>query len=445
MRFAPRSTCAIAVVPASAAAIAPPVSADLAGLLARGARALLQRVGEDLADRARARAAGSSPGRRRRRTRSRARRPARRPRSAPGSSVSVTWNASAREWLKPSAARKRSTASRTRRRRPTRRRVSSASSPSSSSSRVTGTRAAVVIGAQTIGAAPHTLFGLSSSVRPWHRVALAMFAVGWGANQFSPMLVVYRDELGLSDQTRALLFGVYAVGLIPGLLLGGSASDRRGPASRSSCPFVLLSPVATLLLVALPPRDARASAPAGSWRASAPGVVFGAATAWVRELSEGEALGVAAQARRDRADVRLRDRPAGGVGDRRVRAAPAVGAVPPASRARDRGRAADPARRRSRACRARRGRCCAPAVCRSPRFVRTVAIVAPWVFAAPPSRSRSCPTEVGGGRRPGAAGGRRGRRAALLTGVAIQPLARRLEDEHARSRARSAWSSQQPG
>jgi MFS family permease len=62
--------------------------------------------------------------------------------------------------------------------------------------------------------------------REWRRVALAMFAVGWGANQFSSMLVVYRDELGLGAGTLAALFGVYALGLVPGLLLGGPASDR---------------------------------------------------------------------------------------------------------------------------------------------------------------------------------------------------------------------------
>ena len=60
-----------------------------------------------------------------------------------GSSVSVTWKASAREWLKPSAARKRVTASTSSRRRPVRRSVSSASSPSSSP-RVGGTAVAVV-------------------------------------------------------------------------------------------------------------------------------------------------------------------------------------------------------------------------------------------------------------------------------------------------------------
>ena len=66
-----------------------------------------------------------------------------------------------------------------------------------------------------------------------------MFAVGWGANQFSPMLLVYRDEIGLEASTRAALFGVYAAGLIPGLLLGGRASDRRGRRSLV-LPFVAL-------------------------------------------------------------------------------------------------------------------------------------------------------------------------------------------------------------
>ncbi len=62
------------------------------------------------------------------------------------------------------------------------------------------------------------------SIPAWGRVCLAMFAVGWGANQFSPMLLVYRDEIGLTASTRAALFGVYAAGLIPGLLWGGRAS-----------------------------------------------------------------------------------------------------------------------------------------------------------------------------------------------------------------------------
>ena len=86
-------------------------------------------------------------------------------------------------------------------------------------------------------------------MRPWQRVALAMFAVGWGANQFSPLLIAYRDELGMSTQTRAFLFGVYAAGLIPSLLLGGGASDRWGRRA-VVLPVVALSPVASLVLIA---------------------------------------------------------------------------------------------------------------------------------------------------------------------------------------------------
>jgi len=45
----------------------------------------------------------------------------------------------------------------------------------------------------------------------WVRIAFAMFAVGWGANQFSPMLIVYRHELGLGAGAVAALFLVYAL------------------------------------------------------------------------------------------------------------------------------------------------------------------------------------------------------------------------------------------
>ena len=127
----------------------------------------------------------------------------------------------------------------------------------------------------------------------WGRVCLAMFAVGWGANQFSPMLLVYRDEIGLSGSTRAALFGVYAAGLIPGLLLGGRASDRRGRRSLV-LPFVALSPLATLILIV--GRHDVALLAAGRLLAGAcSGVVFGTASAWVQDLSGGEPAGVAAR------------------------------------------------------------------------------------------------------------------------------------------------------
>src|SRR5438477_611519 len=68
----------------------------------------------------------------------------------------------------------------------------------------------------------------TGSPHAWLRIAFAMFAVGWGANQFSPMLIVYRHELRLTAGEVAGLFLVYALTLIPGLLIGGPGSDRFG-------------------------------------------------------------------------------------------------------------------------------------------------------------------------------------------------------------------------
>ena len=120
----------------------------------------------------------------------------------------------------------------------------------------------------------------------WVRVALLMFAVGWGANQFSPMLIVYRHALGLGSGAVAGLFAVYAATLIPGLLAGGPLSDRFG---RRTCvlPFAALSPAATVLLVL----GAHRLALIAAGRALAglcSGMVFGPATAWVQDLSPGD-------------------------------------------------------------------------------------------------------------------------------------------------------------
>jgi MFS family permease len=115
-----------------------------------------------------------------------------------------------------------------------------------------------------------------------------MFAVGWGANQFSPMLIVYRHSLGLGPGEIAGLFAIYAATLIPGLLAGGPLSDRFG---RRACvlPFAALSPVATLLLV-LGPRSLPLIAAGRALAGLCSGMVIGPATAWVQDLSHGDAL-----------------------------------------------------------------------------------------------------------------------------------------------------------
>jgi Major Facilitator Superfamily len=67
-----------------------------------------------------------------------------------------------------------------------------------------------------------------TDTRAWQRVGGVLFGVGWGANHFASLLLVYRVRLRLDAAAPALLFGMYALGLVPGLLLGGPLSDRRG-------------------------------------------------------------------------------------------------------------------------------------------------------------------------------------------------------------------------
>ena len=117
----------------------------------------------------------------------------------------------------------------------------------------------------------------------WLRVAAAMFAVGWGANQFAAMLLVYRDEDGASTEAVTALLGAYALGLIPALLIVAPISDRIGRRVILR-PVLVLSTIATLILVAGGGNLTllllgRLLAGIASGAAFAPG------TAWIKELS----------------------------------------------------------------------------------------------------------------------------------------------------------------
>jgi len=59
-------------------------------------------------------------------------------------------------------------------------------------------------------------------------VLFLLFATGWAANHFAAMLPVFASSEGLSHQALDGAFGIYAVGLLPALLFGGSLSDRLG-------------------------------------------------------------------------------------------------------------------------------------------------------------------------------------------------------------------------
>lgn len=66
------------------------------------------------------------------------------------------------------------------------------------------------------------------SARAWWRVAPVVFALAYGGNHFSPLLLLYRQQEGYTQVQVDLLFAAYIVGIIPGFLICGPFSDRFG-------------------------------------------------------------------------------------------------------------------------------------------------------------------------------------------------------------------------
>ena len=128
------------------------------------------------------------------------------------------------------------------------------------------------------------------------RVTALVVAVAWGANHFVPLLPVYRAALGLSATALAQLFGVYALGLLPGLLLGGPLSDRIGR-KRVVVPAAVVAVLGTAILAAGFPTFGRLLlgrfvVGVGS------GATFSAATAWIADLAAAQPLPAGTGARR---------------------------------------------------------------------------------------------------------------------------------------------------
>jgi len=119
--------------------------------------------------------------------------------------------------------------------------------------------------------------------RQWLRVAGALFAVGWGANQFSAMILAYRQHVGLSTATTEAIFGIYALGLIPALLVSGPVADRWGR-GRVAWPAAATSVVATAVLM-LGAHSVGLLFVGRFLAGVASGAMFAAGTAWVKELS----------------------------------------------------------------------------------------------------------------------------------------------------------------
>jgi MFS family permease len=114
------------------------------------------------------------------------------------------------------------------------------------------------------------------------RLGFTLFAVAFGTNVPTPLLLLYRDRLGFSATVLTVAFAVYAAGLVPALLLAGPASDRAGRRTLV-VPFVLLSGVASLLLL-VADRSLWALFGGRLLLGAVSGVVFSVGSAWLGEL-----------------------------------------------------------------------------------------------------------------------------------------------------------------
>jgi predicted MFS family arabinose efflux permease len=116
----------------------------------------------------------------------------------------------------------------------------------------------------------------------WVGPAAAIVVVGWGANMFASLLQVYRGRL--SELQVDGLFGAYALGLIPALLVMARLSDRLGRRR------VLLAALVVSVLgsaVILVSGGAFGTILFGRVLVGvSAGAAFGPGTAWIKELSD---------------------------------------------------------------------------------------------------------------------------------------------------------------
>ncbi|MCH6197084.1 MFS transporter [Corynebacterium mastitidis] len=122
-----------------------------------------------------------------------------------------------------------------------------------------------------------------SSPRLWLRVALSMFAVAWGGNQFTSMIVFYRGEGEFADLFVDSMLAIYAVGVGVGLLVAGSLSDHWGRKA-----VMLPAPglaMAASVLIAAGEHYAPVLASGRFVAGLALGIAMTAGGSWLKELS----------------------------------------------------------------------------------------------------------------------------------------------------------------
>lgn len=252
------------------------------------------------------------------------------------------------------------------------------------------------------------------------------------------MLLVYRHALKIDTAVLEGMFGVYALGLIPGLVIGGPLSDARGRRI-VVLPASVLSLIASIVLV-VGSNSVELLFVGRLLAGVSTGAVLAAGTAWLRDSSVppiGTTNPVGA-ARRTAISMTAGFGLGPLVAGILAQWAPApmvvpylphillmVGVIVLLSKAPE---TIPPATRR-------KVKLSIPGV-RNPRFLRVVTPMALWVFAAPTISFALLPSIVGGNSVVGPIAAAAGVTfLTALSGVLIQPLARQLEARSVRNRA----------
>jgi predicted MFS family arabinose efflux permease len=118
---------------------------------------------------------------------------------------------------------------------------------------------------------------------PDRRLGLLLLAAAAGTNVPTPLLLVYRDELDLSDTSLTAVFGVYALGLMLALAFAGQAADRWGR-RRVALPAAIASGVASLFFVLAQEGEALLFV-ARFLQGAVSGTVFSVTSAWLVETA----------------------------------------------------------------------------------------------------------------------------------------------------------------
>lgn len=121
-------------------------------------------------------------------------------------------------------------------------------------------------------------------IAPRWRAAPTSFVLAWGGNHFTPLLHVYEHIGGYAPWQANLLLGMYVFGLIPGLLVAASLSDKHGRKPIALCGLISAAGASVILALSMESFVllciGRALAGIGV------GIGMSVGSSWVKELSQ---------------------------------------------------------------------------------------------------------------------------------------------------------------